>query len=67
MSNDEKWVVASRIGMADQVMADARIMLDAGVSGRSLVNRLYYAAFYALLGLLMTIGKAPTRHKGALR
>jgi len=33
---------------------------------RTVVNRAHYAAFYAVLALLQTIGKTPRKHKGAL-
>ena len=30
------------------------------------MNRAYYAAFYAVLALLQTIGKTPRKHQGVL-
>ena len=40
--------------------------MAAGGSGWSVVNRAYYAAFYAVLALLQTISKAPKKHQEAI-
>ncbi|MDD2852745.1 MAG: HEPN domain-containing protein [Desulfuromonadaceae bacterium] len=37
-----------------------------GRSPQSIVNRCYYAMFYATLALLQDIGKAPTKHSGII-
>lgn len=43
-----------------------RYLLSVSRGARTAVNRAYYAAFYAVLALLQTIGKTPRKHKGAL-
>jgi uncharacterized protein (UPF0332 family) len=53
---------------AEETLADARILMDTGSEGsyRTIVNRAYYAAFYALLALLHTCGKTSKKHIGAI-
>jgi uncharacterized protein (UPF0332 family) len=45
-------------------MVATSLLLGRGT--RTAVNRAYYAAFYAVLALLQTIGKAPRKHRGAI-
>jgi len=64
---DVKILVALRMEQAEETLRDGRILLQVEPRAtRSAVNRAYYAAFYALLGLLQTIGKTPEKHKGAI-
>jgi uncharacterized protein (UPF0332 family) len=51
---------------ARECLEDGRYLLDANRGARTVVNRAYYAAFYAVLALLQTIGKVPRKHEGAL-
>lgn len=41
-------------------------MLNARRSPQSIINRSYYAMFYATLALLQNIGKAPSKHAGVI-
>ena len=61
-----KVLVAKRMQQAAECLDDGRYLLSAGRGARTAVNRAYYAAFYAVLALLQTIGKTPRKHKGAL-
>ncbi|MGH9425043.1 MAG: HEPN domain-containing protein [Terriglobia bacterium] len=61
-----KVLVANRMQQATECLEDGRYLLSAGRGARTVVNRAYYAAFYAVLALLQTIGKTPRKHKGAL-
>jgi uncharacterized protein (UPF0332 family) len=61
-----KTLVARRIEQAIECLEDGRYLLAAERGARTVVNRAYYAAFYAVLALLQTIGKVPRKHKGAL-
>jgi uncharacterized protein (UPF0332 family) len=61
-----KVLVAKRMQQAAECLEDGRYLLSAGRGARTVVNRAYYAAFYAVLALLQTIGKTPRKHKGAL-
>jgi Uncharacterized conserved protein related to C-terminal domain of eukaryotic chaperone, SACSIN len=61
-----KVLVAKRMQQAAECLEDGRYLLSAGRGARTVVNRAYYAAFYAVLALLQTIGKTPRKHKGVL-
>jgi len=67
MKNDEILVLIQyRIKQAEESLEDAKALLDGGRSPRSIINRSYYAMFYAVLALLQKIGKVPRKHSGAI-
>jgi uncharacterized protein (UPF0332 family) len=45
---------------------DAKFLLDGTRSCQSIVNRSYYAMFYAALALLQKIGQVPSKHAGVI-
>jgi uncharacterized protein len=59
-------LVRARIEQAVESLEDARTLLASGRSGRSIVNRSYYATFYSVLALLQTIKRVPRKHQGAI-
>jgi uncharacterized protein (UPF0332 family) len=59
-------LVATRIQQATEALEDGRYLLAGGRGARTAVNRAYYAAFYAVLALLQTVGKTPRKHRGVL-
>lgn len=61
-----KILVARRMEEARECLEDGKYLLSSNRGARTVVNRAYYAAFYAVLALLQTIGKTPRRHKGVL-
>lgn len=61
-----KILIAARMQQAQECIDDGKLLLSAGRGARTVINRAYYAAFYAVLALLQTIGKAPRKHSGAL-
>lgn len=63
---DIRQLVQGRIEEAVESLADAKALFDNGRSGRSIVNRSYYAMFYSVLALLQTINRVPRKHKGAI-
>ncbi|MBI3249134.1 MAG: HEPN domain-containing protein [Deltaproteobacteria bacterium] len=63
---DIRQLVQGRIEQAEESLADAKMLLTTGRSGRSVVNRSYYALFYCVLALLQTINKTPRKHQGAI-
>lgn len=66
-ADDIKVLVALRMDQADETLAASRTLLDAKeTSGRAIVNRAYYAAFYCVLALLQTAGTVPRKHQGAI-
>jgi uncharacterized protein len=63
---DIRQLVQARIGQAVESLADAQTLLEAGRSGRSIVNRSYYSMFYGVLALLQMINRIPRKHQGAI-
>ena len=61
-----KILTAARMQQARECIDDGKLLLSAGRGARTGINRAYYAAFYAVLALLQTIGKSPRKHSGAL-
>jgi len=57
-----------RLNEAEETLADARIMLASGISARSVVNRAYYAMFYAILALFIAKGihHKTSKHSGVI-
>lgn len=64
-SDDVNKLVQYRLNQANEALEEAGILMD---SSRTLgvVNRTYYAMFYAVLALLQKIGEVPTKHKGTI-
>jgi uncharacterized protein (UPF0332 family) len=50
---DRKTIFVYRIMQTEETLSEAVRMLDAGFSPRSIVNRSYYAMFYAVLALFI--------------
>lgn len=48
---------------ARETIEEARLLLSAGHTN-ACVNRLYYAAFYVVLALLLSEGLSSTKHSG---
>lgn len=63
---DIKALVGYRLCQAEESLQDAQALIDAQRTPRSIINRAYYAMFYAALALLQTIGKTPSKHAGVL-
>ena len=64
--DDVKALIQSRFKQAREALDDALFLSKAGRGNRTIVNRAYYAAFYAGLALLQTAGLTPRRHRGVL-
>jgi uncharacterized protein (UPF0332 family) len=66
-TDDIKVLVALRMDQAYETLAVSRALLgNDEISGRAIVNRAYYAAFYCVLALLQTTGTTPRKHQGAI-
>jgi uncharacterized protein (UPF0332 family) len=63
---DLEELIAARLAQARVALEDAKFLLNAQRSPQSIINRSYYAMFYATLALLQKIGKAPSKHAGAI-
>lgn len=50
---DKDALYAHRLKQAEETLLDAEKMLQGGFSPRSIVNRAYYAMFYAVLALFL--------------
>lgn len=59
-------LVRYRLEQAQNALEDARFLLDGRRSPQSVINRAYYAMFYAVLALLQKAGKVPSKHTGAI-
>jgi uncharacterized protein (UPF0332 family) len=51
---------------AQTAIEDAQFLLSGKRSPQSIVNRAYYAMFYAALALLQKINKVPSKHSGVI-
>jgi uncharacterized protein (UPF0332 family) len=65
-SEDVAVLVRLRLRQAEGVLRDARSLIDGSGTRESIVNRVYYAMFYAALAALQSISRAPRKHKGAI-
>jgi len=65
--NDEKIaLIRYRLSQARDSLREADVLLREGMSYRSVMNRLYYAMFYALLALLQDKQVGTSKHSGAI-
>lgn len=68
MTNDEKKheLAIYRIKQAEESLEEARFLLVGKKSPRSVINRVYYAMFYAVLALLVYEPYSSSKHSGVL-
>lgn len=66
MKEDVASLIKYRMEQAQTALNDAKFLLDGDRSPQSIVNRAYYAMFYAALALLQKIGKVPSKHSGVI-
>ncbi|MGB9623295.1 MAG: HEPN domain-containing protein [Phycisphaerae bacterium] len=67
MTDDETAVlIRHRLDQAQIALDDAKFLLDGNRSSYGVVNRAYYAMFYAALALLQKIGRVPSKHAGVI-
>jgi len=59
-------LVKYRLEQAQTALEDGKYLLEGERSPQSIVNRAYYAIFYAALALLQKIGKVPSKHTGVI-
>jgi len=65
-SKEIEILIKHRLEQAMQALDDAKYLIDGNRSPQSIVNRSYYAMFYAALALLQKISKAPSKHSGVI-
>ncbi len=66
ISKEIEILIVHRLEQALEALDDAKYLIDGDRSPRSIVNRSYYAMFYAALALLQKILKAPSKHSGVI-
>ncbi|TDA67818.1 MAG: HEPN domain-containing protein [Clostridia bacterium] len=64
--NPKLTLIQYRLALAREVLADAQKLFQAHGSPRSIVNRSYYAMFYAALAVLATIDQGSAKHSGVI-
>jgi uncharacterized protein (UPF0332 family) len=65
-SNEISQLIRYRLEQAQVALDDAKFLLDGNRGPQSIVNRSYYAMFYAALALLQKISKIPSKHTGVI-
>ena len=63
MSGTKEDLIKYRIARAKDTLGDAQLLADNG-KWNSAINRLYYAAYYAVIALLLNADLKPTTHNG---
>lgn len=65
---DRQALLAYRMKQAEETLADAEKMLANRISTRSVVNRLYYAMYYAVLALFIhaNVNIRTSKHAGVI-
>lgn len=63
IENQQEYI-SYRLQKADEAFADAELLAENG-RWNSVVNRLYYASFYAVIALLLSKGIKSTTHDGS--
>ena len=68
MTNYEKkrQLASNRLEQADESLDEARFLFDGGKSPRAIINRAYYAMFYAILALLIYEEYGSSKHSGVI-
>ena len=63
---DKNALIQYRLDQARETLVDARVLYDNDRRPASVVNRAYYAMFYAALALMVTVGKSSSKHIGVI-
>lgn len=59
-------LIKYRLKEAEDSIKEAEVLLREGMSMRAVMNRLYYAMFYAVLALLQEKEMGTSKHSGAI-
>ena len=59
-------LISYRLEKARDTLQDAHLLMDQGGSPASIINRAYYAMFYAVSAILTTLGMEPSKHSGVI-
>lgn len=63
---DKNALIQYRLDQARETLVDAQVLYDNDRRPASVVNRAYYAMFYAALALMVTVGKSSSKHIGVI-
>ena len=63
---DKQALIQYRLDRAHESLDDACLMLAQSGSYAGVINRSYYAMFYAALALLITIDRGSSKHQGVI-
>jgi uncharacterized protein (UPF0332 family) len=63
---ETKTLVEYRLGQAQATLEDAKYLRAGRRSTHSIINRAYYAMFYAALALLQKTAQVPSKHTGVI-
>lgn len=65
---DKEILLSHRLKRAEETLSDAEKMLQSDLSPRSIINRAYYAVFYAILALFLHNDTNPktSKHSGVI-
>lgn len=66
MTDERIVLIRYRLEMAKETLEDAFLLHRERRSPWSIINRAYYAMFYAVLALLALIGQTSSKHSGAI-
>jgi uncharacterized protein (UPF0332 family) len=66
MKEHEQILVEYRLTEARESLAEAKVLLREKMSNRSVMNRLYYAMFYAVLAVLQGKQISASKHSGVI-
>lgn len=66
MNEEQLALIKYRLKEAEDSIEEARVLLREGMSLRAVMNRLYYAMFYAVLALLQEKQIGTSKHTGAI-
>jgi uncharacterized protein (UPF0332 family) len=66
MTENRKTLIEYRLTQARDSIREADVLNQSGMSRRSVMNRLYYAMFYAVLALLQEKEMGTSKHSGAI-
>ena len=66
MKDEDIIIIKHRLDQAHEAIEDALFLLNGKRTPQSIINRAYYAMFYAALALLQDSGKIPAKHTGVI-
>jgi uncharacterized protein (UPF0332 family) len=64
--SNQKALIQYRMEKANKTLNDAHSLFNQAGTPSSIVNRAYYAMFYAALAMLATVEQEPSKHSGVL-